>query len=365
MKKIIFVLIITMLLGSCTSYYVSNDYQYDEFYQRHEPYQSVDDDREAARYIARNLNRYFRHTGYARIAVLNFTDEYGDHLNRGVYFADRVEMELSRYRNMRVIDRRGLYETVYDLGFTHRGLVVNKGYQLRNIARADYVLHGRIMPGTWDDVVSVRCFEVETGRVIFASTFYVERSYDLRPPGPRPYPRQHPRPPHPGYRPGRPSKEEPDEDDGQSTIKKPGEKRDPIESVGKKDLNDTKKSDSGQTQYKKKPAEETEEDDSATSGEKNKESTVSKKTLNINKKSTDQKIELKQPEVETKVKTPSRPSESNNESTVIKKTLNVNKKSTKKQIEVKKAAEETEQEEDKETETNTSGKKLKQTQIKK
>jgi len=277
MKKIIMSMIVLLMLSGCaTNYYVDNGYHYNEFYQKYEPYKSVNDDHDAARYIARNLNRYFRQTGYKKVAVLNFTDEYGDMLNRGVYFADRIASELSRNRNVWVIDRRMLYETVYEMGYTYRGLIVNKGYQLRTLAGADYVLHGRIMRGDWDDAISVRCFEVETGRVVFATTLYVDRKDPFRT-GPRPrppHPGPTPRPPRPNPLP--PSQQDPGDDDGQSTIKKPGEKRDPIETVGKKPLENEKSSTSDQIQYKKKPAEETEDTSTSIPKEIKKEDTNTK-----------------------------------------------------------------------------------------
>ncbi|MBW6458199.1 MAG: hypothetical protein K0B52_03460 [FCB group bacterium] len=334
MKKIIMLPLVLLLLGGCAAtYYVENGYHYNEFYQKYEPYRSVSDDHDAARYIARQLNRYFRQDPYKRIAVLNFTDEYGEMLNRGVRISDRIASELSRNRNLWVIDRRMLYETVYEMGYTYRGLIVNKGYQLRTLAGADYVLHGRVMPGVWEDAISVRCFEVETGRVVFATTLYVERHYSQRPPGPRP-----PRPPHPP-RPPRPHPEPPSQrdpgenDDGQSTIKKPGEKRDPIETIGKKPLENEKPSSSDQIQYKKKPAEETNDTSGSVPKEIKKEDANTKtKQVKIKGTST-KKVEIKE---EEKTVTPEETQKKTTSAEQNKKTG-----STTEKVEIREAEEET------------------------
>ncbi len=248
MKKMILLAAVLMFLSGCSTYY--GNYDYNAYFQNDEPFITVDNEQEAADFIARKLKRYFKRSGMATMAVLNFTDEYGDRLNRGIFFADRVVAALSRYRNPVVVERESLYEIVRERELSQTSLIINKGYELRQLVQADYILHGRIYRGDWDDMVSVRCFEVGSGRVIYAATIDIDRTPDFIPQphyGPYPGPHPEPRPPRPP-KPGPVIIIEPNEPEEETPVKP----KDKIENVGKKDPGNAKPSTSDQYQYKKK-----------------------------------------------------------------------------------------------------------------
>ncbi|MDZ7821198.1 MAG: hypothetical protein U5N26_04955 [Candidatus Marinimicrobia bacterium] len=162
MKKACVLFVSVLLLLSCSTTRYTH-YEYDRYFQNTEPYTYVDDPEDAARYIARKIARQFHRSEYRTIAVLNFTDEYGDPLNRGMYFADDVAFALSRYRNPVVVKRETLYEMVRERQLFHRDLIRERGYMASRLVHADYVLTGRIIRGEWDEMVSVRCFRDRYG----------------------------------------------------------------------------------------------------------------------------------------------------------------------------------------------------------
>ncbi|MBN2780437.1 MAG: hypothetical protein JXR21_00560, partial [Candidatus Marinimicrobia bacterium] len=212
-------------------------------------------------------------------------------------------------------------------------------YELHRLVQADYILHGRIYRGDWDDMVSVRCFEVGSGRVIYAATIDIDRTPDFIPqphygpyPGPHPEPRS-PRPPHPP-KPGPVIIIEPSEPEEETPVKP----KDKIENVGKKDPGNAKPSTSDQYQYKKK------DDDPP----KKEEPAVEIKENGLKKDPVIKKIEEKEPvqeikEPDTKKKSPA---------PVLKKT------------EEKKSEEESKEDETKKT-TTTSTIKTKESVLKK
>ncbi len=267
MKKACVLFVSVLLLLSCSTTRYTH-YEYDRYFQNTEPYTYVDDPEDAARYIARKIARQFRRSEYRTIAVLNFTDEYGDPLNRGMYFADEVAFALSRYRNPVVVKRETLYEMVRERQLFHRDLIRERGYMASRLVHADYVLTGRIIRGEWDERVSVRCFETGTGRVVYAATLHVEYPgvHMIRHPGSR-------RPYHPFYRdrwgerPSRRDDDDTEDDEDQESVKKPSKKDDGIESVGKKDREKEKEPDPDKVRYKQKAEDKKSSGDNDNSGD--------------------------------------------------------------------------------------------------
>ena len=254
MKKILILALIVLMLGSCSTYY--GKYDYNRYFQNNEPYVIVDSEEAAAEFIARKLARRFRRMHRQEsLSVLAFTDEYGDRINRGDFFARMIVAEMTRYNNPIVVERESLYELVKERELSMTNLIDNEGYELRQLMQADYILHGRILRGKHEDMISVRCFEVGTGQVVYASTVSIDYSPEdpvivITNPGPYPHPGPTPRPPHI------------DPDHGGTVIIKPGpdpKPKDPNKkpddgiSSGKKiDLNDQKKNKPDNYEYKKK-----------------------------------------------------------------------------------------------------------------
>ncbi|RKY54963.1 MAG: hypothetical protein DRP93_04335 [Candidatus Neomarinimicrobiota bacterium] len=248
MKKVLILVSILLLISSCSTYY--GNYDYNQYFQNNEPFVTVDGEEEAAGFVARKLARGFRRNPKQTIVVLNFTDEYGDRLNRGIFFTNMIVSELSNYRNPIVIERESLYEIVKERELTQTNLIENRGTTITSLVQADYILTGRILRGKHDDMISVRCFKVGTGEVVYASTISIDYTPDpiyipVQVPAPAPnYP--HPNP-QPGPSPKPNPKPEPE-------IVKPSPKpNDGIENIGKIDLGNSKKSSSDQYQKKTKP----------------------------------------------------------------------------------------------------------------
>lgn len=251
MKKILMLTVIILFTASCSTYY--GKYDYDRYFQNNEPYVTVDSEDEAADFIARKLARRFRRMNRQTLSVLSFTDEYGDRINRGDFFAGQVVSGLTRYRNPIVVERESLYEIIKERELTLTNLIDNEGYQLRQLLQADYILHGRILRGRDIDMISVRCFEVGTGEVVYAATVSIDYTPDpVYVPVPTPPTTViivDPGTSSPNPNPNPPTSET--DDDDNDRITKPHEKPvDGIENKGKIDLNNKKNKTSDQ--YKKK-----------------------------------------------------------------------------------------------------------------
>ncbi len=253
MKKIMIFALIILMLASCSTYY--GKYDYDRYFQNNEPFVTVDSEEEAAEFIARKLARRFRRFGKQTLSILAFTDEYGDRINRGDFFSQMVIAGLSRYRNPIVIERESLYEIVKERELSLTNLIDNEGYELNKLLQADYILHGRILRGKHEDMISVRCFEVGTGQVVYASTVSID--YTPEPiyiPVPTTTPPiiivHPPTGPGPDPTPNPPTGPDPKTEPVQKPKPKPS---DGTENVKKIDLDNQKKSTSDQYQYKKKP----------------------------------------------------------------------------------------------------------------
>lgn len=139
---------------------------------------TVDSEEEAAQHISRKLAKAFRKSPQQSIAILNFTDEYGDRLNRGVFFADMVTSGLLYYRNPIVVERESLYEIVKEQELSQTNLIADRGTELNQLVQADYIMSGRILRGRQEDMISVRCFRVGTGEVVYASTISIDYTPD-------------------------------------------------------------------------------------------------------------------------------------------------------------------------------------------
>ena len=250
MKKILILVSILLFISSCSTNYAN--YEYDQYFQNNEPFVTVDSEQEAARFIARKLASGFRRSPQKTIAVLNFTDEYGDRLNRGIFFADMIVSGLSYYRNPIVVERESLYELVKERELSQTNLIENRGTTITMLVQADYILSGRILRGRHDDMISVRCFEVGTGQVVYASTISIDYTPD--PPfvsSPPPVIIVHP--PTGG---GTIKTDPPTQttDEPKEPIDKPKVKpADGTEGQGKIDLDNSKKTTADQYQIKKKP----------------------------------------------------------------------------------------------------------------
>ncbi|MCK5817479.1 MAG: hypothetical protein KAH15_05695 [Candidatus Marinimicrobia bacterium] len=250
MKKILIIASILLFLSSCSTYY--GQYDYNQYFQNSEPFVTVDSEEEAASFIARKLARRFKRSGYKTIAVLNFTDEYGDRINRGDFFSGMIVSGLTRYRNPIVVERASLYEIVKERELSQTNLIDNKGYEIQQLVQADYILHGRILRGRHDDMISVRCFKVGTGEVVYATTVSIDYTPDPV------YTPAHPpviivTPPTTIIIDGtsKPPTQTPEEE--KEPVTKPKTKpSDGTESKGKIDLGNSKKPKTGQYQYKKK-----------------------------------------------------------------------------------------------------------------
>ena len=252
MKKILILASILLFLSSCSTYY--GQYDYNQYFQNSEPFVTVDSEEEAASFIARKLARRFKRSGYKTIAVLNFTDEYGDRINRGDFFAGMIVSGITRYRNPIVVERESLYEIVKERELSQTNLIDNKGYEIQQLVQADYILHGRILRGRHDDMISVRCFKVGTGEVVYATTVSIDYTPDPVYVSPPPRPVIIVTPPSGGTVKVDPPTSTPDEE--KEPITKPKTKpTDGTESKGKIDLGNSKKTTSDQYQYKKKPVE--------------------------------------------------------------------------------------------------------------
>ncbi len=287
---------IVLLLSGCSTYY--GKYDYNKYFQNKEPFIIVDDEQEAAKFIARKLAHRFKRSGPRTVVVLNFTDEYGDSLKQGAFFAGMIISGLDRYRNPIVVERDALYEIVKERELTQTNLISNKGYELKKLIQAEYILNGRILCGKRDDMISVRCFEVGTGKVVYASTISIDRTPEIQVssappiiiitdpyrPGPHyPKPPSIPKPP------------TPDPDD--ETDKKPSPPGNSIENIGKKDLDKAKPSTSDQIKYKKKPENKVTKKPSSTNLKKESQTPEDsvKTTITPAKKKVEKKVEEKEP----------------------------------------------------------------------
>ncbi|MDD4961847.1 MAG: hypothetical protein PHX07_06375, partial [Candidatus Marinimicrobia bacterium] len=105
MKKWILSMCLLILLSACVSYNYSEKYEYDNYFQRHEPVLTVESRNDAARLIARRVGRVFRKLGPKSLAVLDFTDEYGDRMISGSLFSDQIALNLYHYQNPVIIQR--------------------------------------------------------------------------------------------------------------------------------------------------------------------------------------------------------------------------------------------------------------------
>lgn len=249
MKKWILSICLLILLSACASYNYSEKYEYDNYFERHEPVFTVESRDDAARLIARRIGRVFRKHDPKSLAILDFTDEYGDRMISGSLFADQIAMYLYHYQNPVIIQRGTINELILEQELSIHDLLFDRAFRLRQLSRADYVLYGRIYRGLWEEQISLRCFETGTGNVIYAATIRINYEH-MGPRSPRP-----PHPPQPPRPPDDNSKRDPGDDDQDDLKKKPNGSG--IENVGKIKLEDAKSSDSDQYQYKKKEEEKT------------------------------------------------------------------------------------------------------------
>lgn len=171
MKKAFLSIIVILIMFSCSTSY--NKYDYNEYFQNNEPFVTVESEQEAAYRIAYKLNRIVRHTSGLTVAVLNFTDEYGDKLTRGNIFADMVTSAVSSKRHLRVVERNMLYEIVKEQELSESNLTESRGAVVGKLMNVDAIITGRILRGQWEDQISVRCFKIGTGEVIYASTINI------------------------------------------------------------------------------------------------------------------------------------------------------------------------------------------------
>jgi len=304
MKKVLIFALIALILSSCSTYY--GKYEYDRYFQNNEPFVTVDSEEEAASFIARKLARQFKRRHRETLSVLSFTDEYGDRINRGDFFARMVIAEMTRYRNPIVVERESLYEIIKERELSMTNLIDNEGYELKKLLQADYILHGRILRGKHEDMISVRCFRVGSGEVVYAATVSIDYT-----PEPVYVPTSPPPPtvivvPGSSGNPSQPPSSGNDDDD--NSIDKPKkEPSDGIENKGKIDLDNSKKKPaSGQYQYKENEEPETVKKPSASDSDevaKVKNSPIKKvKTV---KKETVKKKEIIKEEEEEKSKSSS------------------------------------------------------------
>ncbi|MDD3095674.1 MAG: hypothetical protein WC372_03445 [Candidatus Neomarinimicrobiota bacterium] len=284
MKKLIFAIALLLLLCSCATLNYSEKYEYDNYFERHEPFYTVDSRDDAARQVARKIGRLFRKHSPQSLAILDFSDEYGDRTMSGSLFADQIALHLYRYRNPLIIKRGSINELILERELSIRDLLYDRAYRMRQLSNADYVLHGRIERGIWDEYISLRCFETGSGKVIYAATIRVNYRNDFHshpPYPPPPYrPPQAPRPPGPPD--DDTSKPDPgDQDDG---LKKKTDGSG-IENVGKINLDNSKTSDSDQYQQKKKEKTKTSSDTKTGSVKESKTVNSSKNSGDTEKKS--------------------------------------------------------------------------------
>ncbi len=256
MKKWIFPIALLILLGACASGNYYEKFEYNTYFQRYEPHHTVDSRQDAARLIARKVANVFRKRAPLSLAVLDFTDEYGDRLISGSLFSDEISRHLLRYRNPLLIQRGNLNQLIMEQRLSSHDLLYDHAFRLQQLSRADYVLYGRIYRGLWDEQISFRCFEAGTGIVVYAATLNINYRDHAPPPSARPH-RPH-RPPHSSPPPSRPlgpsdntTKPQPGEEEGLKKEPKSGG----IEQVGKIKLDDKKPSDSDQYKEKKKEEE--------------------------------------------------------------------------------------------------------------
>ena len=274
MKKVLIFSLIILMLSSCSTYY--GKYEYDRYFQNNEPFVTVDSEEEAASFIARKLARQFKRRHRETLSVLSFTDEYGDRINRGDFFARMVIAEMTRYRNPIVVERESLYEIIKERELSMTNLLDNEGYELQKLLQADYILHGRILRGKHEDMISVRCFRVGSGEVVYAATVSIDYTPEqvYIPTSPHP-PTVIVVPGSSGNNPSPPSSGNDDNDQIDKPDKKPS---DGIENKGKIDLgNSKKKPTSGQ--YKNKEKENAEEVKKPSSSENNETVKVKKPSV--------------------------------------------------------------------------------------
>ncbi|MDD3716321.1 MAG: hypothetical protein PHT46_04360 [Candidatus Marinimicrobia bacterium] len=282
MKKWILSMCLLILLSACVSYNYSEKYEYDNYFQRHEPVLTVESRNDAARLIARRVGRVFRKLGPKSLAVLDFTDEYGDRMISGSLFSDQIALNLYHYQNPVIIQRGTINELIREQELSIQNLLFDRAFRLRQLSRADFVLYGRIYRGLWEEQISLRCFEAGTGNVIYAATIRINyERFGMRPPRP-PRPLEPPHPPRPPRPPDDNSKPDPGDNDQDDLKKKPNGSG--IENVGKIKLDNAKSSDSDQYQYKKKEEEKTPEAVKNSDAKVNKNS-ATKKSTNTDKKS--------------------------------------------------------------------------------
>lgn len=311
MKNKFTLALLLLLFSACATYNYESDYSHNSYFQPHEPRYHASNQHEAAELIARKLARNFRHFAPSTLAILDFSDEFGERSFRGSVFADMIAFYLYQYRNPIVVKRGTLNELMLERELTIYDLLNDRGSHLRELAKADYILYGRIHEKMWDEEISLRCFESGSGRVIFAATIRNDRSdlervfdpFRSHSPG-RP---QTPHPPRP-YRPGRYDPDDDDNDDAEDDdLKKKPSNNDGIENVGKKDLDKSKPSDSDQYQYKGKEKDDKETVTNKGSAEKksnsennkikNKPATTVKKAAKT-QKSENEEEEIKAAEIE-------------------------------------------------------------------
>lgn len=172
MKKAFLSIIVILIMFSCSTSY--NKYDYNEYFQNNEPFVTVESEQEAAYRIAYKLNRIVRHSSGLTVAVLSFTDEYGDQLTRGDIFADMVTSAVSSKRYLRVVERNMLYEIIKEQELSESNLTESRGEVVGKLMNVDAIITGRILRSKWEDQISVRCFKVGTGEVIYASTINID-----------------------------------------------------------------------------------------------------------------------------------------------------------------------------------------------
>jgi hypothetical protein len=332
MKKLTLFFAAIILFTSCsTTYNFESDYSYNRYFQQHEPYHRVDNEYEAAKLIARKLGRIFRRMGPRSLAVLDFSDEYGDRSLRGRVLADMIVMDLYHYRNPVIIKRGSLNELMLERELSTYDLLTERGYRLRQLANADFILHGRIQTGVWDEVISLRCFEAGSGKVMYAATIRIDRRHDLHRifDGYRRPSRSHPRHPRPPRFPDSGREDDDDEDD--DDLKKKPSNNDGIEKVGKKELDKSKPSDSEQYKKKESKTEKNEDEKSIkkeSKSDKKEDEKSSKKESKTSKNSRIKKSDNNQTE-SVKIKTGThigdKGKDKNTSTTTGQSTLNIKK----------------------------------------
>ncbi|MCK4529849.1 MAG: hypothetical protein KAU44_01615 [Candidatus Marinimicrobia bacterium] len=174
MKKILIFALIIIMMGSCSSYY--SNYNYHQYFQKNEPLITVYSEDAATLHISNKVSHILKHNAQETIGVLSFTDENGGRIDHVNTLPQKIVSLLDSQHNPKLFDHAPYYKFLEENQLA--GMAENTDPDLAGIFKMDYILHGRILKEEFQDRISIRCFNMKSGEVIYAGTICINYAPD-------------------------------------------------------------------------------------------------------------------------------------------------------------------------------------------